>query len=49
MFCSQTHAMIQHSSHIFLSKIDKKMEKVNDTQLKSSLNNFVKAFNERNE
>ena len=31
------------------SKIDKKMEKVNDTQLKSSLNNFVKAFNERNE
>jgi hypothetical protein len=31
------------------SKIDKKMDKVNDTQLKSSLNNFLKAFNERNE
>ena len=31
------------------SKIDKKMDKVNDPQLKSSLNNFLKAFNERNE
>ena len=29
--------------------IDKKMNEVNDTQLKSSLNNFLKAFNERNE
>ena len=31
------------------SRIEKKMNKVNDTQLKSSLNNFLKAFNERNE
>ena len=31
------------------SKIDKKMDKVNNPQLKSSLNNFLKAFNERNE
>ena len=31
-----------------LSKIDKKMNEVNDPQLKSSLNNFLKAFNERN-
>jgi len=31
------------------SRIDQKMNKVNDTQLKSSLNNFLKAFNERNE
>ena len=30
-------------------KIDKKMDRVNDPQLKSSLNNFLKAFNERNE
>ena len=30
-------------------EIDKKMNKVNDNQLKSSLNNFLKAFNERNE
>ena len=29
--------------------IDKKMNEVNDSQLKSSLNNFLKAFNERNE
>ena len=31
-----------------LSKIDKKMNEVNDPHLKSSLNNFLKAFNERN-
>ena len=31
------------------SKIDKKINKVNDTQLKSSLNNFLKAYNEKNE
>ena len=29
--------------------IDKKMNEVNDSQLKNSLNNFLKAFNERNE
>ena len=31
-----------------LSKIEEKMRKVNDNSLKSSLNNFLKAFNERN-
>jgi hypothetical protein len=31
-----------------LSKIEEKMKKVNDKELKSSLNNFLKAFNERN-
>ena len=31
------------------SKIDEKMNNVNDAQLKNSLNNFLKAFNERNE
>jgi hypothetical protein len=31
------------------SEIDKKMDKVNNNQLKSSLNNFLKAFNEKNE
>ena len=31
------------------SNINEKMNKVNDTQLKSSLNNFLKAFKERNE
>jgi len=31
------------------SSINKKMNKVTDGQLKSSLNNFLKAFNERNE
>ena len=31
------------------SKINKKINNVNDVQLKSSLNNFLKAFNERNE
>ena len=30
------------------SKIEDKMSKVNDDMLKSSLNNFLKAFNERN-
>ena len=30
------------------SKIEEKMNKVNDNGLKSSLNNFLKAFNERN-
>ena len=30
------------------SKIEDKMSKVNDETLKSSLNNFLKAFNERN-
>ena len=30
------------------SKIEEKMNKVNDSGLKSSLNNFLKAFNERN-
>jgi hypothetical protein len=30
------------------SKIEDKMSKVNDDALKSSLNNFLKAFNERN-
>ena len=31
-----------------LTKIEEKMSKVNDNSLKSSLNNFLKAFNERN-
>ena len=31
-----------------VSKIEDKMSKVNDDTLKSSLNNFLKAFNERN-
>ena len=30
------------------SKIEEKMNKVNNEELKSSLNNFLKAFNERN-
>jgi len=30
------------------SKIEEKMNKVSDDGLKSSLNNFLKAFNERN-
>jgi len=30
------------------SKIEEKMSKVNDDGLKNSLNNFLKAFNERN-
>ena len=31
-----------------ISKIEMKMNKVNNKELKSSLNNFLKAFNERN-
>ena len=31
------------------SKINEKMNKVKDSQLKNSLNSFLKAFNERNE
>ena len=31
------------------SKINEKMGKVNNSQLKNSLNNFLKAFNEKNE
>jgi len=31
-----------------LSKIEEKMSRVNDSSLKSSLNNFLKVFNERN-
>jgi flagellar hook-associated protein FlgK len=31
-----------------LSKIEEKMSKVNNEGLRSSLNNFLKAFNERN-
>ena len=31
-----------------LSKINEKIDNVKNTQLKSSLNNFLKAFNERN-
>tara|TARA_B100001248_G_scaffold235549_1_gene198372 strand:+ start:848 stop:1333 length:486 start_codon:yes stop_codon:yes gene_type:complete len=30
------------------SKIEKKMDQITDNELKSSLNNFLKAFNERN-
>ena len=32
-----------------LTKINKKIDKVNNSQLKNSLNNFLKAFSERNE
>jgi len=31
-----------------LSKIEEKMDKINNNELRSSLNNFLKAFNERN-
>ena len=31
-----------------LSKIENKMSRINDSELKNSLNNFLKAFNERN-
>tara|TARA_B100000965_G_scaffold364073_1_gene347455 strand:- start:265 stop:609 length:345 start_codon:yes stop_codon:yes gene_type:complete len=31
-----------------LTKINEKIDKVNNSQLKSSLNNFLKAFNDRN-
>ena len=30
------------------SKIEEKMSKINNNELKSSLNNFLKAFNDRN-
>jgi len=30
------------------SKIEEKMKTINDNELKLSLNNFIKAFNERN-
>ena len=44
---------IKHNNKVFpkikdLSKIEEKMSKVNNKELKSSLNNFLKAFNERN-
>ena len=44
---------IKHSDKFFpklknLSKIEEKMSKVNNKELKGSLNNFLKAFNERN-
>ena len=44
---------VNHSNKVFpkiknLSKIEKKMSKVNNEELKSSLNNFLKALNERN-
>ena len=44
---------INHNNKVFpkiknLSKIEEKMSKVNNEELKSSLNNFLKAFNERN-
>ena len=31
-----------------LNKIDKKMKTISDDQLRSSLNNFLKVYNERN-
>ena len=31
-----------------LTKIEEKMSKIHNNELKSSLNNFLKAFNERN-
>ena len=48
------HEKINHKPNRFpeiknISKIDQKMDKINNVQLKSSLNNFLKAFNERNE
>ena len=48
-----TQNKIKQNEKIFpkiknLSKIEEKMNKVNDSSLKSSLNNFLKAFNERN-
>ena len=43
---------IESKSKVFpkiknLSKIEEKMEKINNSELKSSLKNFLKAFNER--
>ena len=48
-----TQNKIKQNEKIFpkiknLSKIEEKMSRVNDGSLKSSLNNFLKAFNERN-
>ena len=48
-----TQNKIKQNEKIFpkiknLSKIEEKMSRVNDNSLKSSLNNFLKAFNERN-
>ena len=48
-----TQDKIERNEKIFpkiknLSKIKEKMSRVNDNSLKSSLNNFLKAFNERN-
>ena len=48
-----THDKIKLNEKIFpkiknLSKIEEKMSRVNDNSLKSSLNNFLKAFYERN-
>ena len=48
-----TQNKIKQNEKIFpkiknLSKIEEKMSRVNDSSLKSSLNNFLKAFNERN-
>ena len=47
------HEKIKDNSKIFpriknYSKIEEKIKKVKNDQLKSSLNNFLKAFNERN-
>ena len=44
---------VKHNNKVFpkiknLSEIEKKMSKVNNEELKNSLNNFLKAFNERN-
>ena len=44
---------IKRNSKVFpklknLSKIEEKMNKVNNKELKNSLNNFLKAFNEKN-
>ena len=43
---------IESKSKVFpkiknLSKIEEKMDKINDSELKSSLKNFLKAFNEK--
>ena len=48
-----TQNKIKQNEKIFpkiknLSKIEEKMSRVNDSSLKSSLNNFLKVFNERN-
>ena len=44
---------IKKKNHLFpkiknFEEIDNKMKKVKNEQLKSSLNNFLKAYNERN-